>query len=90
MKIVGLRTGEKRQMVPRMRVQRAEYGQGEPQPCRRHVRSHNKHAQERWEEIRENVFDGVAVDGRHRNRSRPFVMLFVNIFVDMLAMKKPK
>lgn len=89
MEIVGLRAGKKGQMVARMGVEGAQNGQSEPEPRRGHVRPHNKYPQERGHQVGENVLNGVAIDGGHGDGCRPFMVLLVNVLVDMFAVEEP-
>lgn len=82
-KIVRLRTGEERQMVPGVGIQRRQDHQREPQPGDGHVASEHKNTQERWHQVAEDMLDRVTVDGGDGNRSRPLVMLLVDEFVDV-------
>lgn len=88
MKIVGLGTGKEGQMVARVGVEGGEDGQSEPQPGGGHMAAHEKDAQEGRQQIAEDVLNGMAIDGRHRNGGRPLVMLLVDVLVNVLVMQQ--
>lgn len=50
--------------------------------------AHNQDPKEGWENIAEDVLNGMAIDCSHGYRSCPFVMLFVDEFVDVLAVEE--
>lgn len=79
-----LRRREEGQMVARVGVERGQDGQGEPEPGRGHVRAHDQHAQERGQQVREDVFQRVAIDGGHGDGGRPLVVLLVDVLVQVL------
>lgn len=89
MKIMRLRTGQKRQMVTTMRVQRGHDRHHEPQPRGRHVAAAQQHAHERRQQIAQHMLQRMAVHGRHRHRGRPLVVLLVHPAVQAAAVQRP-
>ena len=87
MKIMCLWTGEEWHVVSRVCIQSRQNNQSEPQICCGYMASKQKDAQKWRNQIAENMFDGMAVDGGDCNRGCPFVMLLVNILVDGLVMQ---
>ena len=45
------------------------------------MRTENKGPGKNGQQVRHNVFQRMAIDGREGNRGSPFVMLLVNVFV---------
>ena len=45
------------------------------------MRTENKGPGKNGQQVRHNVFQRMAIDGRKGNRGSPFVMLLVNVFV---------
>lgn len=88
MEIVRLRTGEERQMVPGVGVQRRQNDQRKPQPGDRHVTAQHEDSQKRRHQVAENVLDRMAVDGGDGDRGRPLVVLLVDVLVDVSVVQK--
>lgn len=89
MKVVGLGRREERQMIARVSVQGGQYGQAEPKPGRSHVRTEQEHPEEGWQQVGTYVFQGMTVDGRHGHRSRPLVVLLVDVLVEVSIVEQP-
>jgi len=87
-KVVCLGTGKERQVVAGVGIQRGQDGQGEPQPRGGHMAAHQKDAEEGRQKVAEDVLNGMAIDGRHRDGGRPFVMLLVYILVDVFVVQQ--
>lgn len=51
--------------------------------------SGEENAQEGRDQVGEDMFYRVTVDGRHCDWSRPLMMPLMDVFVDVLAVQKP-
>lgn len=82
MEIVLLRTGQQRQMVPGMDMQRVGDGHREPQPRDGDVATGGPHAYPDRQKIADQVFQRMRIHGSDGDRSSPLVVLLVDEFVD--------
>ncbi|GIY68096.1 hypothetical protein CEXT_666101 [Caerostris extrusa] len=62
-KIVGFGRGKEWEVKARVGIQRGQQCDGKPQPIRHHVASEQEGSQERWQQVGEDVFDWVSIDG---------------------------
>lgn len=51
--------------------------------------AHDKDPQKWRNQIRKNMLHWVAVDGRHCNGGSPFVVLFMDVLVNVFAVQEP-
>jgi len=89
MEVVRLVGGEEWEVVARVRVDGVHRDEGAPQPQCGHMRTENKGPGKNGQQVRHNVFQRMAIDGREGNRGSPFVMLLVNVFVYLLMVQHP-
>lgn len=89
MKIVSLWTGKEGQMIARVCIESGKNGQREPHPGGGHMTAHDEDAQEGRQQIAEDMFNGMTVDGRNGNGSRPLVVLLVDVLVDAFIVQQP-
>ena len=90
MKIVHFRTGKEWKMVATVGDGGEEKSHRQPQPQGETMRTHDQRAKQHWAHVADDMFQWVAVDGNQTNRSCPFVMLFMNMFVQHWQMDHPK
>lgn len=64
-------------------------GKSEPSPSCRNVQIEYVNAQKRRKQIGNDVFDWMSVNGDYCDRSSPFVMLLVDVFVESFVMQSP-
>lgn len=83
MKIVGFRGRKKGQMVAGMSVKSRKYGQWEPQIRSCNVGTNDEDTQKWWNKIGAYMLNRIAINRCHRDRGRPLVMLFMNVFVQI-------
>lgn len=81
MEVMSFRRGKKRKMISAVRDGSRDEGQDKKHDGRADVRAHEKWSGNGWHKVAEDVLDRVGVDGRDTDRSCPFVMHLVDMFI---------
>jgi len=79
---MSLRGGQEGEMVATVGDSCVHDGQNIPEPGDGKVGAHDDRTQGYWEEVREDLFKRVAIDGGYSNRSCPLVVCLVDVFVE--------
>ena len=66
----------------------ADDNHSKPKPCHCKVRPGHYWTGNHWTKIDDKVLEWVAVDGSHTHWSRPLVMCFVDVFVELWVVKE--
>jgi len=86
---MSLRGGQEGEMVATVGDSCVHDGQNIPEPGDGKVGAHDDRTQGYWEEVREDLFKRVAIDGGYSNRSCPLVVCLVDVFVETRVVEYP-
>lgn len=86
---MSLRRGQEGEMVATMGDSCVHDGENIPEPGDGKVGAHYDRTQGYWEEVREDLFKRMAIDGGYSNRSCPLVVRLVDVFVETRVVEYP-
>uniref|UniRef100_A0A182QWH9 Uncharacterized protein n=1 Tax=Anopheles farauti TaxID=69004 RepID=A0A182QWH9_9DIPT len=89
MVVVRLVAAQVRHVVPRVAGDGVLDDERQPQGGRQHMATHQLYAEQRWQQIAEDVLDRMRVDGGPGDRCRKLVVLLVDQLVQMLRVEQP-
>ena len=77
-------------MVATVRDGGGDESEAEPEPGGSDVRAEQERAERGWDQVANDMFDGVRVHRTNSDGRRPLVMNFVDVLVQISVVKQPK
>ena len=86
---MSLGGGQEGEMVSTVGDGRVHDGQNVPEPGNGEVGAHDDRTQRYWEEVRDDLFERMTVDGGYPNRRCPLVVSLMDVFIDTRVVEYP-